>query len=215
MGDGKLLSANRRDYGNLSLNEEDVLDSPIAQFERWFGEVLKSESMDPTAMVLSTVDELGYPDSRVVLLKGLEQERFVFYTNYQSAKGIQIRTNAHVALNFYWPSMARQVRVRGLVKRVSKAQSDAYFASRPLNSQRSAIASPQSRPVEDRSELLQRLNLIIAEHQQEVLARPSSWGGYAVIPIEIEFWQGRDNRLHDRIQYYQRNNRWEHRRLAP
>lgn len=215
MGDGKLLSDNRRDYGNVSLNEEDVLDCPMAQFERWFGDVLKSESVDPTAMVLSTVDEAGHPDSRVVLLKGLEQERFVFYTNYHSAKGIQIQNNAHVALNFYWPSMARQVRVRGFVKRVSKAQSDAYFASRPLNSQMSAIASPQSQPVEDRFELLQRLNQIMAEHQGEVIVRPSSWGGYAVIPVEMEFWQGRDNRLHDRIHYYQRKNRWEHRRLAP
>ena len=211
----KTMSDIRREYGKLSLSEESAMDCPIAQFESWFAEVVKTEKSDPTAMVLSTVDDRGHPDSRVVLLKGVEKGAFIFYTNYQSAKSIHIERHPYVALNFYWPEMARQVRIRGEVTKTSVSQSDAYFASRPVTSQISAVISPQSSEITGRIELEQKLNALIAETQQQPVVRPTHWGGYIVTPEEIEFWQGRDNRLHDRIHYYQQNGKWRHRRLAP
>lgn len=211
----KTIADIRREYGNLSLSEEEASNCPIAQFERWFAEVVKTEKSDPTAMVLSTIDEKGHPDSRVVLLKETNDGSFVFYTNYQSAKAMHIHANPYVALNFYWPEMARQVRIRGRVKRTSKSQSDTYFLSRPKTSQLSAIASPQSSEIQGRASLEQTLNDLISKHQQKPIVRPDNWGGFEVIPEEIEFWQGRDNRLHDRIHYYLQNGKWLHRRLAP
>jgi pyridoxamine 5'-phosphate oxidase len=215
MSKWKSISEIRREYGDLSLSQSAVADSPFEQFERWFNEVLESEASDPTAMVLSTVDQSGRPDSRVVLLKGIIDNNFVFYTNYQSTKAKQIESNPFAALNFYWPQTARQIRVRGAIKKVSKAQSDTYFSSRPLPSQLSAASSPQSQVITDRHELEKRFNDLVAKHQQETIMRPAFWGGYKIIPSEIEFWQGRDNRLHDRIQYVLEKNHWVHRRLAP
>ena len=209
------LSSIRREYGDLSLKDADVMADPMLQFNRWLSDVLITETDDPTAMLLSTVDEHGYPDSRVVLLKGVEEGAFIFYTNYQSTKAHQINENPHVALNFYWPSMVRQVRIRGQIKRVSESESDKYFASRPQRSQFSAVISPQSSEISGRAELERALNELIATHQQELVMRPKHWGGYQIVPDEFEFWQGRDNRLHDRIQYYREKARWLHRRLAP
>lgn len=209
------LSDIRRDYGELSLSEESVQSEPIAQFKLWFEDVLQNEKNDPTAMVLATVDERGCPDTRVVLLKGLDDGNFVFYTNYQSTKAIQINNNPYAALNFYWPQMARQIRVRGRVKKVSREQSDAYFSSRPIKSQFSAIVSPQSKDVSNRLTLEQALNDLITQYGQEPVLRPENWGGYMIIPDEIEFWQGRDNRLHDRIHYFRQEQDWLIRRLAP
>lgn len=211
----KTISDIRREYGSLGLSEEDVNENPMVQFGLWFADVVKTEKSDPTAMVLSTVDDLGHPDSRVVLLKEIIDGAFVFYTNYQSAKAIQIHSTPYVALNLYWPEMARQVRIRGRVKQTSAVQSDAYFSSRPKASQLSAIASPQSRKISSRLELEQTLNALIAIHQQALVVRPEHWGGYEVTPDEIEFWQGRDNRLHDRLHYYRQQGKWVHRRLAP
>lgn len=215
MGDFRSLADIRRDYGELSLSEEFAQVDPVMQFKLWFDDVLKNEKNDPTAMVLSTVDEQGYPDSRVVLLKGIVDGHFIFYTNYQSAKSIQIQNTPYAALNFYWPQMARQVRLRGRVKKVSKEQSDTYFSSRPVNSQLSAIVSHQSQVIENRGSLEKALNELIQKHGQEPVLRPDNWGGYMIIPDEIEFWQGRDNRLHDRIHYYRQEGTWLHRRLAP
>lgn len=211
----KPISDIRRDYGTLPLSEDGMDDSPIAQFEHWFSEIINSERNDPTAMVLSTVDELGHPDSRVVLLKGTKDGSFVFYTNYRSTKALQIQKMPYVALNFYWPEMARQVRIRGQIKKVSVEESNAYFLSRPKNSQLSAHASPQSQEISSREELEERLNQLITTYQQKPVIRPEHWGGYEVIPDEYEFWQGRDNRLHDRIHYYRENDKWLQRRLAP
>ncbi len=211
----KTIADIRREYGNLSLSEEDASDCPFTQFERWFSEVIKTEKNDPTAMVLSTVDPHGHPDSRVVLLKGTKDGTYIFYTNYQSVKSMHIQNSPYVALNFYWPETARQVRIRGQVKQTSKEQSDAYFSSRPKTSQLGAIASPQSREISGRAEIEQTLNKLISEHQQQPIVRPDNWGGFAVTPDEFEFWQGRDNRLHDRIHYYHQNNKWIYRRLAP
>ncbi len=205
----------RRDYGELTLNEQIVPEDPIVQFHHWFADVLRHETNDPTAMVLSTVDDKGHPDSRVVLLKGLEDGNFIFYTNYKSAKALQIENHPYVALNFYWPQMARQVRVRGAIKKVNKELSDSYFASRPVKSQFSAIVSPQSSEVSSREALELAVNDLIQKHGQAPVLRPEHWGGYRVIPNEIEFWQGRDNRLHDRIHYFYQGDRWLLRRLAP
>ncbi|WP_028388206.1 pyridoxamine 5'-phosphate oxidase [Legionella fairfieldensis] len=215
MSDWKTLADIRRDYGELSLNEETIEASPITQFKLWFEEVLQAEKSDPTAMVLSTVDERGRPDSRVVLLKGVEEDAFVFYTNYQSTKSLQLRQIPYAALNFYWSQMARQVRIRGRIKRLPKIQSDEYFASRPVTSQLSAIASPQSRQIAGRTELENSFNKLLAEQHQQPVVRPKHWGGYMLMPEEIEFWQGRDNRLHDRILYYKKRGHWVYCRLAP
>lgn len=215
MSEWQTLADIRREYGELSLSESSVPDSPIAQFKLWFEDVLKSEKSDPTAMVLSSVDEKGYPDSRVVLLKALEEEAFIFFTNYQSTKAMQLQHTPYAALNFYWPQMARQVRIRGRIKRCPEERSDRYFASRPVKSQYSALASPQSKEIADRAILEQKLNELIRQHGQQPVVRPDYWGGYMVLPDEIEFWQGRDNRLHDRIHYYRQANQWWHRRLAP
>ena len=204
----------RRDYGDLRLSEKDVRACPIEQFQTWFSEILQTEIHDPTAMVLSTVDARGYPDSRVVLLKGIDEGSFLFYTNYNSIKSQQIHANPAVALNFYWPSMARQVRVRGRVQQTSQKQSDDYFSSRPLESQWSALISPQSTTIGSRDELERALESLREKNQQPII-RPQHWGGYCVTPDEIEFWQGRDNRLHDRIQYSRTGKIWTHRRLAP
>jgi pyridoxamine 5'-phosphate oxidase len=214
MSGWKTLADIRREYGDLRLNEDGLQADPIAQFQRWFSEILPTEMVDPTAMVLSTVDAEGRPDSRVVLLKGIEDEKFVFYTNYNSVKSRQIRVNSFVALNFYWPAMARQVRVRGNVHGVSAEQSDDYFASRPLKSQLSALISPQSSEIGSRDELDRAFENLLKQNDQPII-RPDHWGGYSVKPFEIEFWQGRDSRMHDRIQYNLHHEKWTYRRLAP
>ncbi|WP_058533376.1 pyridoxamine 5'-phosphate oxidase [Legionella saoudiensis] len=205
----------RRDYGELKLEDQEIPQEPTEQFHLWFTDVLKNETNDPTAVVLSTVDGNGLPDSRVVLLKGLEGGNYIFYTNYQSNKAMQLQKTPYAALNFYWPQMARQVRIRGKVQKVSPEQSDAYFSSRPVKSQFSAIASPQSHEISSREMLEKALNDLIQQHGQKPIIRPEYWGGYMVIPDEIEFWQGRDNRLHDRIHYYRQEGNWLHHRLAP
>lgn len=207
----------RREYGQSALTEKMVAASPMLQFESWFLEAMQTELDDPTAMVLSTVDRAGRPDSRVVLLKGVELGAFVFYTNYNSTKAQELSTMPHVALNFYWSKMARQVRIRGEATRVSGDVSDAYFASRPRMSQLGALASHQSEVIPDREVLEDRLRAVSIEYPENTpIPRPSSWGGFAVCPVEIEFWQGRDNRLHDRIHYEQvSQNKWSITRLSP
>jgi len=191
----------RREYGDTCLNEKETPSSPFLQFERWFQDACEQEEHDPNAMVLSTVDRDGVPDARVVLLKGIESQAFIFYTNYNSVKGIEIAENPRVALTFYWPKMARQVRIRGAISRVNDATSDAYFASRPVMSQLSAMASAQSECIESRQWLEDKWEALARLYANQPIPRPSHWGGYAVNPFEIEFWQGRDNRLHDRIRY--------------
>lgn len=215
MSDWRTIADIRRDYGDLSFNEQQAYHHPIQQFKKWFTEVEIVEKSDPTAMVLSTVDQQGLPDSRVVLLKGLEEESFIFYTNYNSHKSLQLNHTPYAALNFYWPQMARQVRVRGQVTKTSSQQSDHYFASRPIESQLSAIASPQSQEIASRKTLDEAFNHLVAEHQKKAIVRPSHWGGYILSPEKIEFWQGRDNRLHDRLYYVKQDQQWICRRLAP
>lgn len=215
MSHKQTIADSRREYGNAMLDENQAGSDPFILFNIWFEAVLASEKNDPTAMVLSTVDKDGKPDSRVVLLKGLEDNRFIFYTNYNSNKGLQFSHTPWAALNFYWPEMSRQVRIRGRVMRTDTQQSDAYFAERPRASQLSAIASPQSQPIASRQILDDTLQELITVYQQKPLPRPDNWGGYCVIPDEMEFWQGRDNRLHDRLHYQKKDGQWQVVRLAP
>lgn len=215
MNEWQTIAEIRREYGNLQLADEVIEQNPFTLFTRWFNQIIESEKSDPTAMVLSTVDEKGLPDSRVVLLKGIESETFIFYTNYQSNKGLQLGHTPYAAINFYWPSMARQVRVRGPVKQTTRTQSDEYFSSRPRVSQIGAIASEQSRPLANRKVLEESFNQLLLNYEDKTIVRPENWGGYYLIPEEIEFWQGRDNRLHDRFKYFRKEGLWNVERLFP
>jgi pyridoxamine 5'-phosphate oxidase len=205
----------RRDYESPALSQSDLLENPIQQFQVWFEEWLKTNPFEPTAMSLSTVDENNCPDSRVVLLKDIWEEQFVFFTNYQSAKGKQIAKNPQVALLFYWPELFREVRIRGVAKFLPELRSDEYFATRPFASQCSALVSPQSQVIDDLQKLQEKLAKTQKEFQSQNLKRPKHWGGYAVKPFEIEFWQGQKGRFHDRFLYQKLKDQWIIQRLAP
>ncbi len=199
-----------------TLDISNVDRDPIRQFEKWFGEALKSEMIEPNAMNLATINEHGSPSARIVLLKGLENNKFLFYTNYQSDKGKELDKNPGCALTFFWPELERQVRVEGIASRVEASLSDAYFQSRPRESQIGAWASPQSSLIENRSILEQRFRDIEKKFEGlTVLPRPRQWGGFQIDPLELEFWQGGPGRLHDRIQYVKVDNVWKLYRLAP
>ncbi|WP_340153466.1 pyridoxamine 5'-phosphate oxidase [uncultured Marivirga sp.] len=205
----------RKEYTALSLSASEVDPNPVSQFLSWFDMALKAEIMEPNAMTLSTIDG-NKPASRIVLLKGVENEEFVFYTNYKSSKGFQMDQNPNVSLNFFWPELERQVRIDGMVQKVDVATSDDYFNSRPRGSQIGAWVSPQSEVIETREVLDSRLKKVELKFQDKVVERPSHWGGYRVKPNMIEFWQGRPSRLHDRIRYTISDSRnWKIDRLAP
>lgn len=203
----------RSEYQGKPLNESAVATDPLAQFQRWFDEAASAELPLPNAMTLATVGPSGQPSARVVLLKGIDKGGFVFYTNYESRKGRELAANARAALVFYWIELEREVRIEGSVTRVTAAESDAYFDTRPLGSRHAAIASPQSETVADRAVLEQRFDL--AAQLGERPPRPAHWGGYRLTPINLEFWQGRPNRLHDRLLYARAGDRWLLSRLAP
>lgn len=205
----------REEYGDSPLLEQHTHDDPIEQFKHWFADHLQTDSKTQNTMVLSTVDEHHHPDSRIVLLKELDKGEFIFYTQYNGVKGLQMEKNPFVALNFYWPHPMRQVRVRGEVYKLSTKLSDEYFYSRPLESQLSSIASFQSKCLSGREELEVAYQQVCQEYADKPVVRPQNWGGYAVVPSQIEFWQGRDNRLHDRIQYLRQANTWCRTRLSP
>lgn len=192
----------------------DADPDPLRQFARWF-EQARAHEADPTAMALATATAEGRPSVRMVLLKGADEQGFVFYTNYQSRKAGEIAATGRASLLFYWPSLNRQVRIEGRVEKVSGAESDAYFASRPLESRWSVYASRQSAPIASRAELESRFEAARRTYGEQV-PRPSWWGGYRVVPDEFEFWQGRESRLHDRLQYRKRpDGSWHRQRLAP
>jgi pyridoxamine 5'-phosphate oxidase len=206
----------RKEYSRGALDEGNVAKHPLVQFEKWFQEAVHSEVPEPSAMNLSTVTDTGLPSSRIVLLKGIENGCFVFYTNYQSRKGSQLDANPVCALTFFWPDLERQVRIEGVSDRVSEDVSTAYFQSRPRESQIGAWSSPQSSVIASRTILEDRVKEIEKRFDgQKVLPKPKQWGGFSVNPHWIEFWQGRPSRLHDRILYTKNDNGWTISRLAP
>ena len=212
----KGLSDIRTEYTKATLDIQSVDKNPLRQFGKWFEQAIGSKALEPNAMTLSTLSANGRPTSRVVLLKGLEKNQFVFYTNYQSEKGKELELHPACALNFFWPELERQVRIEGVAGRVSGEVSDAYFQSRPRESQIGAWASPQSALIKERSILEERVKQMEQKYKGlQVLPRPRQWGGYGVTPFKIEFWQGRPSRLHDRIVYTLVDDQWKVNRLAP
>jgi pyridoxamine 5'-phosphate oxidase len=212
----KTIQNLRQDYRSASLNEDDVDQNPYQQFEKWFQEALNAKVVEPNAMTLATSNVSGVPSARVVLLKEFTDEGFVFYTNYNSKKGREIAESPYVALVFFWPDLERQVRIEGVVERVSDEESTAYFKSRPKGSQLGALSSPQSEIIANRKVLEEKLEDLTRKYEAKEIEKPEYWGGYRVIPNRIEFWQGRSNRLHDRILYVQNKDQsWKFERLAP
>ncbi len=204
----------RREYQHAQLDLTTNTD-PINQCEIWINEAIEAQMPDPTAMLLATANKKAEPSTRVVLLKGIENSQFIFYSHYQSHKGVEIAENPVVALNFFWPMLERQIMVKGQVAPISPALSDAYFELRPRASQIATYASHQSQIIDSREDLLKHCEKIAAEFQDKPIPRPKNWGGYAVSPTYIEFWQGRESRLHDRIAYTRIENTWNVKRLSP
>jgi pyridoxamine 5'-phosphate oxidase len=204
----------RQEYMRSGLSEAQADADPIRQFERWFEDALRAGVPLPNAMTLATVSAAGAPSARIVLLKGVEGGAFVFYTNYLSRKGRELESRAAACLLFLWSDLERQVRIDGTVRKVTAEDSDAYYASRPLGARLSAWASAQSAPVVSRKELESAMEAVRARHGDNP-PRPPHWGGYRVEPREIEFWQGRSDRLHDRLVYRRDGGSWKIERLSP
>jgi pyridoxamine 5'-phosphate oxidase len=205
----------RREYASRALIESDAHDDPMRQFGLWFEEALETQLLDVNAMTLATATPSGEPSARTVLLKGFDERGFVFFTNYESAKGAQLAANPRACLLFFWAELERQVRISGDVEQTSREESEQYFLSRPLESQIGAWASAQSRPVSNRAELEERYATLLSNYAEGNIPVPHYWGGYRVRPDAIEFWQGRKSRLHDRLLYTKRDGAWSRVRLAP
>jgi pyridoxamine 5'-phosphate oxidase len=205
----------RKDYKLKSLLEGDVAIDPLVQFNQWWDEALASNIDEVNAMTLATVGSDGKPSARIVLLKGIDKNGFHFFTNYESHKAKDMDANNNVALIIFWKELERQIRIEGTVTKLTEAESDAYYFSRPIDSQIGAWSSPQSNIINSRTILEENVAAFKNKFEAEKITRPDFWGGYAVQPTVIEFWQGRSNRLHDRLQYTKLDNDWKLERLAP
>ncbi len=205
----------RKDYKLRSLLEKDVDNNAIKQFDNWWHDAIKSNVEEPNAMTLATCTKSGKPSARVVLLKGFTNEGFIFFTNYKSKKGEQLDENANAALVFFWKELERQVRIEGTAKKLSDKESDEYFIMRPEQSRISAWSSPQSQVVKNRKVLEDNFDKYQQQFTDGAVVRPQHWGGYIIAPETIEYWQGRQNRLHDRLLYTLADSKWKIERLAP
>tara|TARA_B100000795_G_scaffold194471_1_gene148695 strand:- start:6144 stop:6788 length:645 start_codon:yes stop_codon:yes gene_type:complete len=212
----KNLHDYRKSYEKGSLTKDTVSKNPMVQFTNWFQQAEESSTVEePNAMTLSTVDATGAPKSRVVLLKEITQEGFVFYTNYTSDKGQAIASNNKVCISFFWPVLERQIIITGEATKISEEKSIAYFNKRPRESQLGAMVSDQSAYINSREALEQKLAVLEEKYKEETIPKPEAWGGYLIRPIVLEFWQGRSSRLHDRIRYVKRDDNWAIDRLQP
>ncbi len=209
------ITGHRQDYSKHSLDEASADKNPIRQFSEWLEQASQSGVKEPHAFTLSTASRSGKPSARILLLRDVGEKGFIFYTNYNSRKGAQLKENPFAAMTFFWQSVERQVRVEGKVIKLSAALSDKYFNSRPYASRVSAVASPQSKVVKNRQWLEESHEALLEKYPNENVPRPAHWGGYLLIPSQIEFWQGRPNRLHDRLRYTLRGGKWKMERLAP
>ena len=210
------ISSLRMDYTKYYLDENDLLVSPMSQFVKWLDLAIQTKAQEANMMVLSTISADGYPNSRVMLLKDVANDGFIFFTNYKSAKGLELTSNPKANLTFFWAEREQQVRVKGLVEKISREQSVEYFNSRPIGSKISVCVSDQSSVVKNRQELEDKTQQMEIGTLGEEIKCPEYWGGYILKPIEMEFWQGRANRLHDRLKYVlNEDGKWEIIRLAP
>jgi len=210
-----MLRDKRTNYQKSELLESSILGNPIEQLKQWLDHAIEENVPEPTAMVLSTIDSNGFPDSRVVLLKEINAEGLVFFTNYNSKKGKQISGNNHVSINIFWPTTERQIRIKGIVEKIPEADSEDYFKSRPIESQLGAWASPQSQIIEGREVLVENYKLYQKQFENQTISKPLHWGGFLISPVSFEFWQGRENRLHDRLEFILSDQQWIMHRLAP
>lgn len=215
MSEDKEIRNVRREYGANGLEESDIISNPFEQFSTWLNQALEKESLDANAMTLSTATKEGRPTARIVLLKGYDNSGFIFYTNYESRKALEIRENPFVSLLFYWPVLSRQVRIEGEIEKISREDSGSYFVTRPFESQIAAVVSPQSRQIPSREYLDNQFEDLKSKIEDGNVPLPEYWGGYKVKPALFEFWQGRLMRLHDRIVYQLHGGNWDVRRLAP
>ena len=209
----KSLADIRKDYQKGSLNFQETPEFPIDFFKQWLNAAIESKVEEPTAFTLSTTDDHGDPVSRVVLLKEVNENGLIFFTNYQSQKGKNIEANHNVYLNFFWPELERQVRVKGLAQKLESEKNDEYFYSRPISSQAGAIISNQSQTIDESEELQLAVDKLVSD--PEKIKRPDNWGGYLITPNYFEFWQGRPSRIHDRLAFNKLGTRWKKSRLSP
>ena len=214
--DKKTLQNLRIEYSSSPINESEVDANPISFFGKWFDEAMAAEVREPNAMTLATATRDGIPSARIVLLKGADKNGFSFYSNYLSRKGKELAKNPSACLVFFWPELERQVRIEGKILKLSKEESEAYFASRPFGSQLGAVVSPQSQVIANREVLDVAYTAYEQKFEGKKIPKPAHWGGYILQPIAIEFWQGRESRLHDRVKYaLMEKGKWKIERLAP
>jgi pyridoxamine 5'-phosphate oxidase len=205
----------RRDYKLRTLSKTEVKVEPLEQFSIWFEEALNSQVPEPNAMILATVSEDCKPSVRTLLLKGFDERGFIFYTNYNSRKGLELEKNPNASLLFFWPELERQIRIEGIVNKISREESEKYFSTRPYKSRLGAWASNQSEVIPDRLTIIKKFLYYLVKFHSKEIPLPDFWGGYVLKPLIYEFWQGRANRLHDRIRYRRENDKWIIERLSP